>query len=51
MRVVWTAWRSYRSILEEMNLGRTDVEAEDPVLWPPDANIQRSGKDPDAGKD
>ena len=31
-------------------IGRTDVEAETPVLWPPDEN---SGliKDPDAGKD
>ena len=26
-----------------------DVEAESPILWPPDAKI--IGKDPDAGKD
>ena len=31
--------------------GRTDVEAEIPILWPPDANIWFIGKDPDAGKD
>ena len=32
-------------------IGRTDVEAEAPVLWPPDAKSQLIGKDPDAGKD
>ena len=26
------------------------IEAETPVLWPPDANSQLIGKDPDAGK-
>ena len=31
--------------------GRTDAEAEAPVLWPPDAKIQLIGKFPDAGKD
>ena len=31
--------------------GRTDVEAETPVLWPPDAKSWLIGKDPDAGKD
>ena len=30
---------------------RTDVEAETPVLWPPDAKKCLIGKDPDAGKD
>ena len=30
---------------------RTDVEAEAPILWPPDAKNQLIGKDPDAGKD
>ena len=29
----------------------TDVEAETPVLWPPDAESRLIGKDPDAGKD
>ena len=32
-------------------IGRTDAEAEAPVLWSPDANSQLTGKDPDAGKD
>ena len=31
-------------------IGRTDAEAEDPVLWPPNAESQLTGKDPDAGK-
>ena len=31
--------------------GRTDAEAETPILWPPDANNWLLGKDPDAGKD
>ena len=31
--------------------GRTDVEAETPILWPPDAKTWLIGKDPDAGKD
>ena len=32
-------------------IGRTDFEAEAPVLWPPDAKSQFIGKDSDAGKD
>ena len=32
-------------------IGRTDGEAETPVLWPPDAKNWLIGKDPDAGKD
>ena len=31
--------------------GRTDPEAEAPILWPPDAKSWLTGKDPDAGKD
>ena len=31
--------------------GRTDAEAETPILWPPDAKNRLIGKDPDAGKD
>ena len=31
-------------------IGRTDVEAETPVLWPPDSKSWLIGKDPDAGK-
>ena len=32
-------------------IGRTDVEAEIPILWPPDVKSWLIGKDPDAGKD
>ena len=32
-------------------IGRTYVEAETPILWPPDAKNWFTGKDPDAGRD
>ena len=32
-------------------IGMTDVEAETPILWPPDSESWLIGKDPDAGKD
>ena len=32
-------------------IGRTDVDAETPILWPPDAKRWVIWKDPDAGKD
>ena len=32
-------------------IGRTDAEAETPILWPPDVKSWLTGKDPDAGKD
>ena len=32
-------------------IGRTDVEAETPILWPLDVKNSLLGKDPDAGKD
>ena len=39
MRVSWIA-RSNQSILKDISpgilIGRTDVEAEAPILWPPD---------------
>ena len=31
--------------------GRTDAEAETPILWPPDVKNGFIGEDPDAGKD
>ena len=31
--------------------GRTDAEAEAPILWPPDVKNCLTEKDPDAGKD
>ena len=38
LRVPWTARRSNHSILKEISPGvhgRTDAEAETPILWPP----------------
>ena len=41
LRVPWTSRRSNQYILKEINpeyfFGRTDAEAEAPILWPPDA--------------
>ena len=34
-----------------MFIGRTDIEAETPVLWPPDVKGWLIGEDPDAGRD
>ena len=55
LRVPWTAGRSNRSVLKEINpeysLERLDAKAEAPILWPPDAKSQLIGKDPDSGKD
>ena len=54
LRVPWAAWRSNQTILKEINpifIGRTDAEAENPILGPPDAKNWLTGKDPDGGKD
>ena len=54
LRVPWTARRSNQSILKDQSLvfiGRTEVEAETPILWPPDVKSWLIWKDPDAGKD
>ena len=55
LRVPWTARRSNQSILKEISswifVGRTDAEAETPILWPPDVKNWLLGKDPDARKD
>ena len=32
-------------------VGRTDAEAETPIIWPPNAKNWLTGKDPDSGKD
>ena len=34
-----------------ISIGKTDTEAEAPILWPPDGKNWLIGKDPDAGKD
>ena len=52
LRVTWTARRSNQSILKDrVFIGRTDAEAETPILWPPDVQSWLIWKDPDAGKD
>ena len=53
LKVPWTARRSNQSILKEINpnIGRTDAEAETPILWPPDRKSRLFGKDPAAGED
>ena len=55
LRVPWSWRRSNQSILKGNKLwifaGRTDAEAEAPILWPPDVKSHLTGKDPDAGKD
>ena len=58
LRVCWkgTSGRKIQPVHPEGDqswvfIGRTDVEAETPILWPPDAKSWLFGKDPDAGKD
>ena len=45
MRIGWFGNQSW------IFIGRTDAEAETPILWPPDKKNRDIGKDPDAGKD
>ena len=55
LRVPWTARRSQavhcKGNQPWIFIGRTDVEAEIPILWPSDAKSWLIWKDPDAGKD
>ena len=54
LRVPWTARRfkvNPKGNQSWIFIGRTDVEAEAPILWPPDGKNWLIGKDPDAGKD
>ena len=53
-KIPWTARRSNQSILKEISpgfIGRTDAEAETPILWSLDVKSWLIWKDPDAGKD
>ena len=53
LRVPWTARRSNKSILKEINwifIRRTDTEAEAPIFGPPDVRSLFTRKDPDARK-
>ena len=54
LRVPWAARKSNQSILKEVSLEYSlegHVEAETPILWPPDAKSWLIEKDPDARKD
>ena len=56
LRVPWTIRKEIKVVHPKGNqswifTGRTDAEAEAPILWPPDAKSWLTGKDPDAGKD
>ena len=55
LRVPWTARWSQpvhpKGNQSWMFIGRTDVEAETSILWPPDAKSWLIWKDSDAGKD
>ena len=55
LRVPWTA-KEIQPVHPKGNqswmfIGRTDVEAETPILWPPDAKSWLIWKDPNVGKD
>ena len=55
LKIPWTVRRPNQSILKDIKswvfIGRTDVEAETPILWPPDVKSWVIGKDPYAGRD
>ena len=55
LRIPWTARRIQpvhpKGDLSWVFIGRTDVVAETPILWPPDVKNWLIWKDPDAGKD
>ena len=49
-------WKEIKAVNPKGNqswifIGRTDAEAEAPILWPPDLKSWLIGKDPDAGND
>ena len=55
LRVPWTA-KEIKPVHPKGNQslifnGRTEAEAETPILWPPDVKNRLIGRDPDAGKD
>ena len=55
LRVPWTA-KEIKPVNPKRNqpwisIGRTDAEAEAPILWPPEAKSRLTGKDQDTAKD
>ena len=55
LRVPWTARRSNESILEENRIQTLNIhwkiEAEAPILWPPNVKSRLTGKYPNTGND
>ena len=56
LRVPWTYCNEIQPVHPKGNqswlfIGRTDAEAEAPILWPLDAKTWLTGKNPDVGKD
>ena len=54
LRVPWTLRKSNQFILKDQSwifIGRTDAEAEAPIIWPPDVKNWLIWKDLDAGRD
>ena len=56
MSVICVVFREIKPVNPKGNqlsilTGRTDAEAEAPILWPPDTKSRLIGKDPDVGKD
>ena len=54
--LIWSDSKQIKQVSPKGNqpwilIGRTDAEAEAPILWPPDAKSWLIEKDPDAGKD
>ena len=50
LRVPWTSGWFPKGNQSWLFIGRTDAEAETPILWPPHAKSWLIWKDPDAGK-
>ena len=54
LRIPWTERRSNHSIQKAVSpesfIGKTDIEPEAPILWPPYVKSQLTGKDHDASK-
>ena len=51
LQAISSLWRPLAFLPVTLSIGRTDVEVETPILWPPDVESWPIWKDPDAGKD
>ena len=45
----WIDW--FLKEIDSIFIGKTDAEAEAPILWPPDVKSRLTGKNTEAGKD